>query len=196
MNAAEISASSAIAPWTSLTVVSRSLTTAEIDTFISDVSTTRTNMAIASSSDSRVACGWSATGAVGGLAQHRVVELVRLRGAAEPDQDRLHGDEVVDRGDHPDRGLAFAERGGQPLAIGVVESEVLVVQLAEQSAAGRPDSEADGPEQPEGGADRQALDAARGADLVRLELAVIVKDEYGERVVVERAGIVEGAGGL
>ena len=48
MNAAETSASSAIADWTPLTVVSRSRTTAEIDTFISDVSTTSTNIAIAS----------------------------------------------------------------------------------------------------------------------------------------------------
>ena len=54
MNAAETSASSAIALWTALTVVSRSLTTAEIDTFISDVSTTSTNIAAASRSDSRV----------------------------------------------------------------------------------------------------------------------------------------------
>ena len=53
MNAAETSASSAIADWTPLTVVSRSSTTAEIDTFMSDVSTTRTNIAIASSSPSR-----------------------------------------------------------------------------------------------------------------------------------------------
>src|SRR4051812_22388670 len=49
MNAADTSASSAIAPWTLETVVSRSSTTLEIDTFISDVSTTRTNIAIASS---------------------------------------------------------------------------------------------------------------------------------------------------
>ena len=49
MNAAETSASSAIADWTPLTVVSRSWTTAEIDTFISEVSTTSTNIAIASS---------------------------------------------------------------------------------------------------------------------------------------------------
>ena len=48
MNAAETSASSAIADCTPLTVVSRSSTTDEIDTFISDVSTTRTNIAIAS----------------------------------------------------------------------------------------------------------------------------------------------------
>ena len=54
MNAAETSASSAIALWTELTVVSRSSTTAEIDTFISDVSTTSTNIAAASTSDSRV----------------------------------------------------------------------------------------------------------------------------------------------
>ena len=54
MNAAETRASSAIALWTELTVVSRSLTTAAIDTFISDVSTTSTNIAAASTSDSRV----------------------------------------------------------------------------------------------------------------------------------------------
>src|SRR6188472_1214110 len=48
MNAAETSASRAIADWTPLTVVSRSRTTAEIDTFISDVSTTSTNIAIES----------------------------------------------------------------------------------------------------------------------------------------------------
>src|SRR4029079_17291453 len=53
MNAAETSASSAIAPCTSLTVVSRSSTTLAIDTFISDVSTTSTNIAIASSTARR-----------------------------------------------------------------------------------------------------------------------------------------------
>src|SRR4051794_3952634 len=60
MKAAETSASSAIADCTPLAVVSRSLTTAEIDTFIKDVSTTRTNIAIASSTASllspRAAC--------------------------------------------------------------------------------------------------------------------------------------------
>jgi predicted nicotinamide N-methyase len=53
MNAAETSASRAIADWTPLTVVLRSWTTAEIDTFISDVSTTSTNMAMARSRPSR-----------------------------------------------------------------------------------------------------------------------------------------------
>jgi len=53
MKAAETSASSAMADWTPLTVVSRSRTTAEIETFISDVSTTSTNMAIESRSASR-----------------------------------------------------------------------------------------------------------------------------------------------
>jgi hypothetical protein len=53
MNAADTSASSAIADWTPLTVVSRSRTTAEIDTFISDVSTTSTNIAMASKMASR-----------------------------------------------------------------------------------------------------------------------------------------------
>jgi hypothetical protein len=53
MNAAETRASKAIADWTPLTVVSRSRTTAAIDTFISEVSTTSTNMAIASRMASR-----------------------------------------------------------------------------------------------------------------------------------------------
>jgi hypothetical protein len=53
MKAAETSASSAIADWTPLAVVSRSRTTAEIDTFIRDVSTTRTNIAIARRTASR-----------------------------------------------------------------------------------------------------------------------------------------------
>jgi hypothetical protein len=48
MNAAETSASNAIADWTPLTVVPISRTTDEIDTFINDVSTTSTNIAIAS----------------------------------------------------------------------------------------------------------------------------------------------------
>ena len=53
MNAAETSASSAIADWTPLTVVPRSLTTAEIDTFIIDVSITSTNIAMANKMASR-----------------------------------------------------------------------------------------------------------------------------------------------
>src|SRR5262245_18583480 len=55
MKAAETSASSAIADCTQLAVVSRSCTTAEIDTFISEVSTTSTNIAIAR----RTASVWS-----------------------------------------------------------------------------------------------------------------------------------------
>jgi hypothetical protein len=49
MNAAETSASRAIADWMPLTVAPRSWTTAEIDTFINEVSTTSTNIAIESS---------------------------------------------------------------------------------------------------------------------------------------------------
>ena len=51
MNAAETSASSAIVPCTPLAVAFRSSTTYEIETFISDVSKTSTNIAI----DSRTA---------------------------------------------------------------------------------------------------------------------------------------------
>src|SRR3954465_6666842 len=53
MNAAETSASSAPAACPPLAVVSRSRTTAEMDTFISEVSMTNTNIAIASSTPRR-----------------------------------------------------------------------------------------------------------------------------------------------
>src|SRR6476659_10071332 len=65
MNAAETSASSAIADWTPLTVVPRSFTTAAIETFINDVSTTSTNIAAARRIASRgLAAGSSRTGVV------------------------------------------------------------------------------------------------------------------------------------
>jgi hypothetical protein len=48
MNAAETRASRAMAAWTELAVVCRSEMTAEIETFINDVSTTSTNIAMAS----------------------------------------------------------------------------------------------------------------------------------------------------
>ena len=70
MKAAETSASSAIADCTPLTVVSRSRTTALIDTFISDVSTTSTNMAIASRTASLVLTG-DRVGCVVSLVAHR-----------------------------------------------------------------------------------------------------------------------------
>ena len=53
MNAAETRASRAIADWTPLTVASRSSTTAEIETFIREVSTTSTNIAAARSTLNR-----------------------------------------------------------------------------------------------------------------------------------------------
>jgi hypothetical protein len=49
MNAADTNASSAMADWTLLTDVPRSSATAVIDTFMMEVSTTNTNIAIASS---------------------------------------------------------------------------------------------------------------------------------------------------
>jgi hypothetical protein len=53
MNAAETSASSAMADCTPLAVVPKSCTTDEIETFMIDVSTTSTNIAIASRIASR-----------------------------------------------------------------------------------------------------------------------------------------------
>ena len=79
MNAAETRASSAIALWTELTVVSRSLTTAAIDTFISDVSTTRTNMAAASTTESRELPSFGETSTVASPVTTRLQRCARER---------------------------------------------------------------------------------------------------------------------
>src|SRR3954469_4970511 len=71
MNAAETRASSAIADCTPLTVVPRSFTTAEIDTFINDVSTTSTNIAIARSTASRLLPDSGSPAGVESTARHR-----------------------------------------------------------------------------------------------------------------------------
>jgi hypothetical protein len=67
MKEAETSASIATAAWTPLTVVSRSSTTAEIETFMNDVSITNTNIAAASRIPSRgVPCA-SAADSISGI---------------------------------------------------------------------------------------------------------------------------------
>src|SRR5947207_12719077 len=86
MNAAETNASSAIADCTPLTVVFKSWTTAEIDTFMIDVSTTSTNIAIASSAARRPLCPSDA--ATGGSAASLIL---------------LHADTLDGADDHPRR---------------------------------------------------------------------------------------------
>src|SRR5262245_48630021 len=101
MNAAETSASSAIADWTPLAVVPRSRTTAEIETFISEVSTTSTNIAIASRTASfvspvdsagRVAVACSVIGAPPSPA----LASAASSGAGDTAR-RMTGDEATDR---------------------------------------------------------------------------------------------------
>src|SRR4051812_47328359 len=118
MNAADTRASSAIAPWTSLTVVSRSSTTLEIDTFISDVSTTSTNIAIASSMARRLLPPEAAAGSV----------MVSLTAAHELPQ--------LGRDDHGERRADT----DQPLVAGHLEG---VEDALEEAQLGREDDRGD-----------------------------------------------------
>src|SRR3954452_6780428 len=78
MNAAETSASKAMADCTPLTVVPRSRTTAEIETFMSDVSTTRTNIAIARSSARRLLVGSASRSAASAISGGQRLLFERL----------------------------------------------------------------------------------------------------------------------
>ena len=81
MNAADTSASRAIADWMLLTDVSRSDATAVIDTFMIDVSTTRTNIAIANSTASLLLPSASSAPTLGGdtCSSMHAPSSVRLR---------------------------------------------------------------------------------------------------------------------
>src|SRR4051794_31646663 len=98
MKAADTNASSAIADCTPLTLASRSLTTDEIETFISDVSTTSTNMAIASSNGRRLA---------------RLPASMSAAFTSDPQQPGLGAGELLVRQD------ALAVQVGQTLQLGV-----------------------------------------------------------------------------
>ena len=76
MNAAETSASRAIADWMALTSVPRLATTAEIDTFMIDVSTTSTNMAMARRIGRRGSAFVASAAAVGSWASDDVAVTV------------------------------------------------------------------------------------------------------------------------
>src|SRR3954454_1157752 len=112
MNAADTSASSAIADCTPLTVVSRSRTTALIETFIKDVSTTSTNMAMASRTASLVLAGDSVA-AVSSRWLLTVHHLAIWRRPCGRDHARPHDAP----GNHPKRGgvqlPVDASRSGQ-----------------------------------------------------------------------------------
>src|SRR3954453_288110 len=111
MNAADTSASSAIADCTPLAVVSRSSTTAEIDTFINDVSTTSTNIAAASKSINRRLpdSTWAAVASPGSASDTLASDLAAQR----PDGDYgegAHGQEPQRVGGHVHEG----RDGGEP----------------------------------------------------------------------------------
>src|SRR3954454_14146469 len=109
MKAAETSASRAMALCTPLTVVSRSSTTLEIDTFINDVSTTRTNIAAASSRASRFE---PVAGASSDMAARLPLPHLGDRddGQAGADADQPLRARELDRGEDP---LQEVQRGGQ-----------------------------------------------------------------------------------
>src|SRR3954451_15883628 len=147
MNAAETSASSAMAPCTPLTVVPRSSTTAEIETFISDVSTTSTNIAIARSSASRPLNGTarvasasmahpSTTGVAPGPPEQDETAVSEERRSAELAREAV--DVPLDRGDLDVREPAVGP-GQQHRLVGGAQGVPDRVGLALERGAQRPD---------------------------------------------------------
>ena len=133
MKAAETSASSAIADWTPLTLVLSSLTTAEIDTFISDVSTTRTNIAIASRIGRRRSPAASSVGVVTaawltlGLPEGLGIDAARRASIRHGAVRLRHLGKLRD---------SRMTAGGRRRCRGAAERDRLVVETT-QSAAGR-----------------------------------------------------------
>src|SRR6478672_10573503 len=109
MNAAETNASSAMADCTPLTVVSRSRTTAAMDTFINEVSTTRTNIAMAS----RIASLRFSGGSTGTPASSVIGKIRPCLGAASCGIRRC--DNCLDRGEPT--GTEQGQHGQQTIGV-------------------------------------------------------------------------------
>src|SRR3954454_22462930 len=116
---------------------------------------------------------------------------MRLGCSAQTDKNGFHGHKLVRSGEHADGGLAATQGSAEALAIGVIEPKDLVVQLAQQSSPADPDAEADGPEQTEHGTGRRAFACTRHAELVSLELAVLVEHEDADRVADGGARVLD-----
>src|SRR3954469_24342442 len=123
MNAAETSASSAIADCTPLAVVSRARTTAEIETFISDVSTTSTNIAIASRIATRLSPWDSSNGAAGTATESLMSRTVA---AAQSRRVIPTARSSLSAADEPERPDGAAEQPRRPVVgVGPVRDELV-----------------------------------------------------------------------
>src|SRR6476469_7004356 len=152
MNAAETSASRAIADWTPLTVVPRSRTTAEIETFISDVSTTSTNIAMASRIPSRRLVPWVPSSPVPAAAVTGDPFCHSSRATASPQTDDQSNSrqsrvrvewcplgigrpaEVVDRGLERRKEVVGVERTDQLVALELCPNRILELREHERGA--------------------------------------------------------------
>src|SRR5690606_30042167 len=83
----------------------------------------------------------------------------------------LDGGRVRDLGEHADRGLAFAEVGGDASLVVVVELQAFVVESTGGRAADDAHAERGGSEQDQAGADARAGSPATSTDLVNLDVA-------------------------
>jgi len=129
-----------------------------------------------------------------GFLESLVGDVMSLRGAAQIGQLASHKIGFGNRSQHADSRFAPGQLPADPLAIGLVESQALVVQRAQQPAAYQADGEPDGGEQRQDQTDTGALAHAALADLLDLDLALLVEDQDADGVVVRHPRVLQGSG--
>src|SRR5262245_59208403 len=117
-----------------------------------------------------------------------------LRGAAQLAELGSYDSGFGDGSQHADGRLAAFQLVADPLAIRIIESQILVVERAQQPTAYQPCGQPDGGDQGHDGADTGTLAPAALADLVSLELALLVQDQDADRIPLRRPRLLQRGG--
>src|ERR1019366_4317477 len=129
-----------------------------------------------------------------GFLESLVGDIMSLRGPAQIGELVRHKGGFGNGRQPADSRLAAGQLRAEPLAIGLVEAQALVVQRAQQPAADQADAEPDRGDQRQDQADTGTLAHAALADLPRFDLALVVKDQDADGVVVRHPRVLQGGG--
>src|SRR5271170_2741616 len=139
-------------------------------------------------------CQLACRGGRGGFLDSLVGDRMSLCGPAQFGELVSHEADFGHRSQHADSRFAPLQLPADPLAIGLVESQVLVVERAQQPAADQACGEPDRGAQRHDGADAGTLAPAALADLVRLELALLVQDQDAHGIPLRHPRVLQGDG--
>src|ERR1039457_5092546 len=127
------------------------------------------------------------------LLKDLIGDIMSLCGPAQVGELIGHDAAFGNRSQHTNSGFAPFQFAAYAVAIGLAEPEVLVVKGA-QATANQDSAEPDRGHQRQGHADTGTLAHAALANLVGLDLALLVKDQDADGILLRHARVLQGRG--